>query len=93
MKTLMLPVKRKWFEQIKSGMKKVEYRLVTEYWKNRLIDKKYDRIVITLGYPKKEDSSRRITFPYRGYEKTTIRHHEWDYLPMRCFALLLEARK
>jgi len=34
--TLVLSVKKKWFDLIKSGEKKEEYRDLTDYWKKRL---------------------------------------------------------
>lgn len=44
MKTLTLSLKRKWFDLIKSGEKKEEYRAVNEYWAARLIGKgKFDK--------------------------------------------------
>lgn len=35
-KKLTLPLKKKWFDMIKSGEKKEEYREITEYWIRRL---------------------------------------------------------
>jgi hypothetical protein len=37
MKTLTLPLKKKWFEMIKSGQKKEEYREMSLYWKCRFL--------------------------------------------------------
>lgn len=33
---LILPIKKKWFDMIKSGEKKEEYREITPYYKSRL---------------------------------------------------------
>ena len=33
---LVLPIKRKWFDMIKSGEKKEEYREIKPYWASRL---------------------------------------------------------
>lgn len=33
---LTLPIKKKWFDMIKSGEKKEEYREIKPYWTNRL---------------------------------------------------------
>ena len=38
METLHLNLKKKWFDMIKSGEKKEEYREITEYWAVRFID-------------------------------------------------------
>ena len=86
MKTLTLSLKRKWFDMIKSGEKKEEYREIkTRYiemfceqlsihgpnkynnldigfhllWPEEL---GYDRLVFTLGYPKADDTERRLVF-------------------------------
>lgn len=37
MKTLQLTLKKKWFDMIKSGEKKEEYREIKPYWIKRLI--------------------------------------------------------
>lgn len=37
MKTLTLPMKKPWFDMIKSGEKKEEYRELSEYWIKRLL--------------------------------------------------------
>jgi hypothetical protein len=76
MKTLTLPLKKKWFDMIKSGEKKEEYREIKPYWKKRLRHialkinlstvyegfQQYDCLVFTLGYPKAGDTERRLTF-------------------------------
>ena len=36
MKTLHLTLKKKWFDMIKAGIKKEEYREIKPYWINRL---------------------------------------------------------
>lgn len=94
--TLTLPLKKKWFEMIKSGEKKEEYREVSDYWVRRFIAvteeryfnkdrtynldaiksekyhpfKYYSKVEFTLGYPKKDDTSRRLVF---GNPKIEIR--------------------
>ena len=86
---LVLPVKRKWFEQIKSGQKGCEYRICSPYWQRRLVGKRFDRVIITLGYPKKSDTSRRLVFPWSGCDITQIIHQEFDYTPTAVFAIPL----
>lgn len=75
---LTLPVKKEYFDLIKSGKKLVEYREVKPYWSRRLMCKDYDNIVITLGYPKKDDLSKRIVFKYRGYSTVFVKHEFFD---------------
>lgn len=84
---LILPLKRKWFEQIKAGTKHFEYRLDNDYWRKRLVNRDYDNIIFTLGYPKKDDKSRRIIKPWFGYEMKEIIHEEWGNVPKKVFAI------
>lgn len=86
MKELVLPLKKKWFEMIKSGEKMEEYREIKPYYQKRFcfyrevckddcdkckgtmyarlhpVFEPYDTITFTLGYPRKDDAERRITF-------------------------------
>ena len=91
MKTLTLPLKKKWFDMIKSGEKKEEYREIKDHYFHTLYNyaemqkffgippqpyyfdrpqvfhtkqfqKSFDRLVFTLGYPKTDDTERRLTF-------------------------------
>lgn len=55
--TLHLVLKRKWWDMIKSGEKREEYRLYTPYWRNRLLISEsplrfvpYKYLVFHLGY-------------------------------------------
>lgn len=88
-RTLVLPVKQHWFELIRIGRKSEEYRLYNEYWRKRLVEKTFDKVVVTLGYPKRGDAQRRIEFPWRGYRITTITHSEWNNVPQQVFAIKL----
>ena len=58
---------------IKSGEKKEEYREINRYWIARLTTlivppdtvlciKNFDTLVFTLGYPKADDTERRLMF-------------------------------
>ena len=88
MKTLTLSLKKQWFDMIKSGEKKEEYREIKYHWLTRFFRVKdvqrfygvsdmtpllngiaretfareYGRLVFTLGYPKADDTSRRLEF-------------------------------
>lgn len=86
--SLVLPLRRKWFEAIREGRKPFEFRLRNDFWRKRLIGKSYQNVIFTLGYPKKGDSSRRIVAPYRGYIETTVVSEEWDNIPQEVFAIL-----
>jgi len=86
---LVLPLKKKWFNQIKAGIKTEEYRLVTPYWRKRLVNRQYNNIVLTAGYPKKNDNDRRIVRPWRGCYMTDVRHEEWGNERKMVFAIRL----
>lgn len=80
MKTLTLSLKREWFDMIKAGVKKEEYREIKPYYTVRLTIQDsddydlilsgeisatfqyFDRLVFTLGYPKADDTERRLEF-------------------------------
>lgn len=87
MATLHLPLKGVYFDQIKSGEKSEEYRLCTPFWTKRLAGKSFDHIELSLGYPPKDDKSRRITRPWRGLRKTTITHPHFGPNPVEVYAI------
>lgn len=94
MKTLTLPLKKQWFDLIKSGEKKEEYREIKPYYirqfikfeplkndlirdynfhisfdegeingiEGELLNLKYDVLEFSLGYPKADDTERRLEF-------------------------------
>lgn len=87
MKTLNLPLKREYFEAIREGAKTEEFRLVNEYWNKRLVGQSYDAIVLTLGYPARDDKARRIQKPWRGFVQKTITHPHFGPEPVQVFAI------
>ena len=87
--TLHLPLKGIYFDQIASGEKVEEYRLVTPFWKKRLEGRFYAEIVLTRGYPRKDDASRRMVRPWRGFRRTTITHPHFGPDPVEVFAILV----
>lgn len=89
MSTLMLPVKRVYFDSIKAGTKGDEYRLVTPYWTKRLVGRDYDQIIVTLGYPKAGDLDRFLEFPWNGYRKTRITHPHFGPDEVEVYAIEL----
>lgn len=74
-KTLFLPLKKKWYEMIESGIKTEEYREIKPYWVKRLqrevynfydgnmvsISKNFDAVKFSYGYTK-----RTMTFKCKG---------------------------
>lgn len=87
MRTLYLSLKAEYFEAIKAGTKLEEYRLVTPYWSKRLVGRTYDVIVLTKGYPKREDKARRIVCAWNGYAVVMITHKHFGPDPVQVFAI------
>lgn len=52
MRTLHLTLKKKWFDQIASGIKVIEYREIKPYWIRRLEGRHYDEVHFRNGYHK-----------------------------------------
>lgn len=68
LKILHLTLKKKWFDMIKSGQKKEEYRELKPYFYNRFIKKEggfnsFDRILFINGYSPK---SPRFEIEWKG---------------------------
>lgn len=103
MTTLHLPLKREYFEAIRDGAKTEEYRLCTAFWERRLSRKSryhdtlvegaiavprfFDRIVLTLGYPARDDHTRRLERPWMGYTIKTITHPHFGPEPVTVYAI------
>lgn len=87
MKVLTLPVKREYFDLIKSGDKPEEYRIYNDFWIKRIVGKDFDGVEITKGYPKLEDSERRLKRPWMGYIVKDIVHPHFNNTPVRVFAI------
>lgn len=86
-RVLRLPVKAEYFDAIKSGEKKEEYRLVTTYWWRRLQGREFDEIVLTKGYPPKTSLSRHLSRPWRGCEMKMIQHHHFGQERVKVYAI------
>ncbi len=86
MSTLVLPLKAEYFNAIKAGTKPEEFRLCTPYWRKRLAVAP-ERLVLTLGYPARDDATRRLVLPWRGMRVTTITHPHFGSEPVEVFAI------
>lgn len=87
MADLHLPLKGEYFDQIKAGDKEFEYRQNTPYWRKRLRNRQYDNIVLTRGYPKRDDRERRMVLPFKGYHTEVITHPHFGAEPVEVFAI------
>lgn len=72
---LTLHLKREWFEKIKSGEKTVEYRAVTDHWRDMLVGRTYDEIHLMLGYPSSNDADRIIRRKWNGSWPAVVTDH------------------
>ena len=84
---LVIPLKGIYFDQIRDGEKTEEYRLFNDYWKKRLVNREYDRIILTKGYPKKDDVERRLVVEWRGFVVKIISHEHFGDVPVEVFAI------
>lgn len=92
---LVLHVKGKYFDQIKSGKKTEEYREFKPYWQKRLLGKAYAGVVIMKGYPKFSAMCSDNCIDFK-WDPATIRiidiHHEqFGPGPVKVFAIKLES--
>lgn len=88
MADLHIALKGVYFDAIKRGEKTEEYRLISnQHWCRRLRGRNYDRLILTKGYPRKDDHERRIVVPYNGYEIKTITHEHFGPDPVKVFAI------
>lgn len=92
MKILHLNLKKEYFDAIKSGEKKYEYREYNEYWKKRLGMRHYEEVHFKCGYPKKDDHEKIIVKKYAGYVVKEIKHKHFgndgeDDNPIKVYAI------
>lgn len=91
MSSLHLALHGVYFDQILAGTKVEEYRLCTPYWRRRLEGRSFESIVLTRGYPPREDGARRLSRPWRGYTIKTITHPHFGNEPVEVFAIRVNA--
>lgn len=84
---LQLALNGEYFNQIKEGEKLEEYRLYNDYWKKRLLDKKFTKLIFTLGYPSRLDTSKRIEMLYMGFTIKVVTHPHFGKQAVKVFAI------
>lgn len=84
---LVLNLKKEYFNDIKNGVKKEEYRLCNDYWKKRLENKKFDNVIIKMGYPKNTDLDKILVFPWNGYIIKNIKHKHFGDETVKVYAI------
>jgi hypothetical protein len=93
MRDLVLPLKAEYFNAIKAGTKPEEFRLRNAFWRKRIEGRTFDRVVLTLGYPKAGDTERRMVLPWRGYRVDTITHPHFGPYPVEVYAINVEPQR
>jgi hypothetical protein len=83
-KDLFLILKTQYFNEIESGQKNSEYRLLTEYWLNRLSSQDWKFVTFQLGYNK---DAKRIRKRITGIEIITIEHEFFGGNPVDVFEI------
>lgn len=86
-KNITFNLKKEYFDQIKSGEKKFEYRLITDYWRKRLENKDYNLLIFKLGYPSNVEKTKIIIMKYNGYEIQKIKHKHFGENEVEVFAI------
>lgn len=96
---LVLPIKKKWFDMIKSGEKKEEYREIKSYYTTRFYGRAYERnlkkgfikeyerkyitIILRNGYSNNSPSIKCNIVLTKGYGK-----EEWGAEPNKLYYVL-----
>ncbi|PSV00731.1 RNA-binding protein [Photobacterium kishitanii] len=98
LKSITINVNKRWFNEVKDGIKTEEYRLYNDYWKTRLLNKDgtpktFKDIKYKLGYPKNGDQSKVLEFEWEGFIVKEITHPHFDNKPETVFAIQLSKRK
>ena len=86
MANLHIIIKRKYFDQIVSGEKKFEYRVVKPYWVKKLVGRDYDKIIFKAGY---RTGAPRYECDYKGYLIENIKHEFFGNEEITVFSLPL----
>lgn len=86
---LHLNLKKEYFNEIKNGTKKIEYRLKNQYWSKRLKNKEFDKVYIKLGYPKSNQKEKILCFKLLKIEEQKISHKEFGNFPIEVYAIFL----
>lgn len=89
---LVLRVTRKYWEQMRDGVKRREYRRVNPYWERRLVGRKYAEVWIWMGYPPASDTSKLLRFVWRGFHRETITHPHFGADPVEVFSIDVSMR-
>ena len=76
--SLLLRLKRKWFDAIVGGYKVQEYRKASEYWRSRIENRTYDAIMFRNGYGATRPT---VLVEYKGWDR--VRAGDEDFYSLR----------
>ena len=88
MAKLFIIIKKQYFDEILSGKKTEEFRLVKPHWVKQIVGKEYTHIIFQNGYAA---NAPRLEAEYRGYDVRNIRHPFFGNDEVPVFALKLGA--
>ncbi len=86
-RVLVLRVRGCYFREMQSGVKTLEYRQRTPFWRKRLVGQEYDVVEVWLGYAKADDLARRLRFRWRGFVEQVVQHPHFGAQPVEVFAI------
>ena len=101
---LRMTLRKKWFDLIKAGVKKEEYREPKAYWIDRLFDskegmdgfsctqRKFEKVIFSIGYPKSTETENVIEFKNPKIEGREGRE-EWGAIPGKKYIVITWTEK
>ena len=96
MRVLYLTLKKRWFDEIFAGRKKIEYREVKPYWTKRLFDgdgveRKFDVVEFRNGYAR---DARKMRVGFGGLRVGVLKKDVGDFKKgMKDYEILLLGRR
>lgn len=85
-RVLHLHLKFEYFDQIKSGQKTHEYRLVSK-WQKKLAGKTFDEIHLYRGYPKRGSPGMTLYRRWNGIKIEQRQHPHFGEEPVKVYAI------
>ena len=87
MSAVVLHLKREYWDAIRDGIKREEYRARGPYWGRRIRNKDFSEVILLCGYPKRGDDSLMIRRKWKGYRETNVTHALFGEDPVPVFAI------
>lgn len=81
-----MTIKRQYFDEILSGKKKEEFRMVNPHWVDKIIGKEYTHIIFQNGYNR---NAPRLEAEYMSYDIRNIRNDFFGNDEVTVFVLKL----